>query len=109
MLTSRFLTATLASFTVVGSAGLVYAQSSTSPGPGTMNRDTAAPAIVTPDPVPLNQAPTAPGTVNRGTDTMTPPVDTPMNPDRSTLGQDSTADSADRPMNDRLVARADRN
>jgi hypothetical protein len=97
MITSKFLTATLASLAVIGTAGLVYAQSSsTSPGPGTMNQGTTNPANNT-----MNQGSTNPptGTLNQGGMTAPAPGSTmttpPMNQNAPTM--------------DQPLARADRN
>lgn len=134
MLNSKFLTATLAALTVGGSAGLALAQSSsTNPGPGTMNQSTTVPDVVVPEPSTTIRGATQPGnsnsstgsitqgsgtgtqgtgtgtgTLNQGTGTMSQSPGM-LNQERSTLDQRNTDMNQDRPMNDRLAARADRN
>jgi hypothetical protein len=100
MLTSKFLTASLTALAMVGAAGLVYAQTTSTPDasvqaqPGTqaptsdMNRNTDA----------LNQGT---GTTNLGTGTM--------NQGGTTMGLGTDGRNQDRVMDQRLAARADRN
>ena len=81
MIKSKYLTATLAALTVVGSAGLVYAQTSQTPASG-------------------NQPSASGQTPVQSTDTM--------NQDRNTMGQ-GTNNQGTGSMNQDLAARADRN
>lgn len=95
MNTSKFLTASLTAVAVVGSAGFVYAQTTTTPDSsvqaqpsapvtGDMNRSTDT----------LNQG-TGTGTMNQGT--------------TGTLSQGTDTTNQDRSMDQQLAARADRN
>jgi len=115
MLTSKYLTASLTALAVVGSATLVYAQTTPSPGPGDVNPQGAGVmnqgTTTSPDTGTINQGTTTPGTgtMGQGTGTGTGAgTGTTMGQGADT-NQGTGTMNQDRSMDQRLAARADRN